>query len=191
MLLAANGECLKATEAVADQAPAALKIDRAYYLGTLSQLGFGFYGRRREYRELRDGLLQRNQRAVIIHGIGGIGKTALVSHAADRFYHRHKRFKGVYAFDCRSGTISPERVIYELNSYFKGQGIGELEQFVHQSIAPETLANYLGQLLSQWPLLVIFDNFESQLEEVGNGPKIKDEHLRVFLSTGEGYDGWQ
>ncbi len=75
VLLCANGECLKAIEAVADQASDAPKIDRAYYLGTLAQLGFGFYGRRREYREIRDGLLQRNQRAVILHGLGGIGKT--------------------------------------------------------------------------------------------------------------------
>jgi tetratricopeptide (TPR) repeat protein/CHAT domain-containing protein len=183
VLLCANGECLKAIEAVAGQASDAPKIDRAYYLGALAQLGFGFYGRRREYREIRGGLLQRNQRSVIIHGIGGIGKTALVSHAADTLYHRHRRFKGVYAFDCRSGTISPERVIFELHGYFKAQGIGELEQFVHQSIAPEVLGNFLGQLLSQWPLLVIFDNFESQLEEGETGPKIKDENLRVFLST--------
>ncbi|MCI0485251.1 MAG: CHAT domain-containing protein [Blastocatellia bacterium] len=117
VLLAANGLCLQTKEAPAPQSPVQPKIDFSYHL-PLPQLSFGFYGRRREYRQIRDGLVHQNRRAIIVHGIGGIGKTALVSHVASRL---RQRFRGVYAFDCSSGTLSPERAIFELNRYFERQ----------------------------------------------------------------------
>jgi tetratricopeptide (TPR) repeat protein len=185
VLLATNGECLRATAAAeAPQTPHAVNpIDTAFYLSTLPQLGFGFYGRRREYRQIRDGFIQRNHRAAIIWGVGGVGKTALVSHVADRLYHHRKVFRGVYAFDCRGGALSVERILLELSRYLSLQGISSLEPFLHQSLAPEMAANFLGQLLSQWPLLVIFDNFEDLLERSGDQFRIRDENLRTFITT--------
>ena len=44
------------------------------------------------------------------------------------------------------------------------------------------LANYLAQILSQWSLLLIFDNFESQLERTDTGFQIADENLRTFIT---------
>ncbi len=183
VLLTANGQCLKASAEEIDQSPVELRLDTGFFLGMLPRLGFGFYGRRREYRQIRDGLLQRNHRVVIIHGIGGIGKTALVSHAADRLYSRHKRFKGVYAFDCSGGALAPERIIIDLHRYFEAQGVKILQQLVHQPLPPDVLANYLAQVLSQWPLLLIFDNLETHLERTADGFRIADENLRTFLTT--------
>ncbi|MDQ3014012.1 MAG: tetratricopeptide repeat protein, partial [Acidobacteriota bacterium] len=148
-----------------------------------AQLSHGFYGRRREYRQVRDGILQRNQRAVIIHGIGGIGKTSLIAHAADRLYHRRPRFKGVYAFDCAGSTLAPERVLLELHRYFALQGAGALERFIGQPLEPEVLAQIVAQVLVQWPLLLIFDNFETQLARTEAGFRIADEALRRFLAA--------
>jgi predicted ATPase len=115
---------------------------------------------------VRDGILQHNRRAVIVHGIGGIGKTALVSHVATRL---KKRFQGVYAFDCSSGTLAPETVIIKLHGYFASQGVTALERLLYQNLPPDVLANYLAQILSQWSLLLIFDNVESQLERTETG----------------------
>jgi tetratricopeptide (TPR) repeat protein len=179
VLLTSNGDCLQTTQAEAVPAVETPKIDRSFFL-PLPQLSYGFYGRRREYRQVRDGLLQRNQRAVIIHGIGGIGKTALVSHVATRL---RKRFQGIYAFDCRSGTLTPETVMIKLHGYLAPQGINALEQLLYQSLAPDVLANYLAQILSQWSLLLIFDNIESQLERTDTGFRIADENLRTFITT--------
>ncbi len=143
----------------------------------MPQLSYGFYGRRSEYRQVRDGILQRNQRAIIIHGIGGIGKTALVSHVATRL---KKRFQGVYAFDCSSGTLTPETVMIKLHGYFAPLGVKALEILLYQYLPPDVLANYLSQVLSQWSLLLIFDNFESQLERTEAGFQIADENLRTL-----------
>ena len=212
VLLTANGQCLK-TDDTARTLPSSgqseLKIDFSFHL-PLVQLSFGFYGRRREYRQIRDGLLQRNHRAVIVHGLGGIGKTSLASHVAHRL---RRNFKGVYAFNCSSGALSPERIVLELHRYFERLGVQALQPLVHQSLPPADLATYLAQVLCQFPLLLIFDNFESQLSSdqlsvtsdqfpvvsdqssVNSGPPLNTDHcslithiisdpnLRTFLIT--------
>jgi tetratricopeptide (TPR) repeat protein len=179
VLLTANGGCLQTTQSQAEPTVESPRIDYSFFL-PLPQLSYGFYGRRREYRQVRDGILQRNQRAVIVHGIGGIGKTALVSHVATRM---KKRFQGVYAFDCSSGTLTPETAMIKLHGYFAPQGVKVLEQLLYQNLPPDVLANYLAQVLSQWSLLLILDNFESQLERTDTGFRIADENLRTFITT--------
>jgi tetratricopeptide (TPR) repeat protein len=179
VLLTSNGDCLQTTQAEAAPTFETPRIDFSFYL-PLAQLSHGFYGRRREYRQVRDGILQRNQRAVIVYGIGGIGKTALVSHVAKRL---KSRFQGVYAFDCSSGTLTPETVMIKLNGYFATQGVKALEQLLYLNLPPDVLANYLAQVLSQWSLLLIFDNIESQLEHTDTGFRIADENLRTFITT--------
>lgn len=194
VLLTGNGNCLQAKAAHGEGAPTAnfnpvpsLAIDTGFQLGTLPQLGFKFYGRRKEYRQLRDALLVNNHRAVIIHGIGGIGKTSLIAHAADRLYHTRRqggpRFKGVYSFDCAGSTLAPERLLLELHRYFALQGVNALERFIGQPLEPEVLAQTVSQVLVQWPLLLIFDNFETQLARTEKGFRIADEGLRRFLAA--------
>jgi len=154
-----------------------VSLDFDYYV-PLPQLNFGFYGRRREYRAIRDGMLYKNQRAIIVHGIGGIGKTALVSHAASRL---KKSFKGIYAFDCRSGTLAPEIILLELHRFLERQQINILGQLLHRSFPAEQLAVFMGQVLSQIPILIIFDNFETQLSFKDGKHRIADPDLKVFL----------
>jgi tetratricopeptide (TPR) repeat protein len=180
VLIAASGRCLQTTAAQRSEQQATLpSIDFSFHL-PLARLDFGFYGRRRDYRLIRDGLIYQNHRAVIVHGIGGIGKTALISHAAGRL-RRH--FRGVYAFDCSGGALAPERIVLDLHRYFERQGIKALESLIHQPLPPEELANYLAQVLSQWPLLLIFDNFETHLKREGSEFQIAEEGLRAFVTT--------
>jgi len=146
----------------------------------LPRLNFGFYGRRREYRALRDGVLYKNQRAIIIHGIGGIGKTALVSHTAVRL---KEHFQGAYAFDCRAGGLAPETILLEIHRYLENMKIDALNPLLYRSLPPEQLAVYMSQVLTQVPLLIIFDNFETHLEPKEGKHIIADANLRVFLET--------
>lgn len=151
VLIVADGNCLQTKAADAPTLKHEVTIDTKFQLGVLPQLGFGFYGRRKDYRQLRDALLVSNHRAAIIHGIGGIGKTSLSAHAADRLYKRRQRFNGVYAFDCAGGTLAPERMLLDLHRYFSMQGVNALGQFLHQSLEPETMAQIVAQVLTQWP----------------------------------------
>lgn len=183
VLLAADGACLQTTEAQS-QPPQA--EPGATYLGDrLDPLAHGFYGRRREYRQIRDALLHQDQRAVIIHGviihgIGGIGKTALLTYAINRL---RPRFKDVMSFDCRRAALAPETILLELHRYFATQGMPQLQSLIGHNVPPERLAEEIAQVLMQlteWPLLIVFDNFESQLDE---RRAFLNEDLRVFLTT--------
>lgn len=175
VLLTADGACLQTT-AAQSQPPQA--EPGATYLGDrLDPLAHGFYGRRREYRKIRDALLHQDQRAVIIHGIGGIGKTALLTHAINRL---RPRFKDVMSFDCRRAALAPETILLELSRYFATQEMPQLQSLIGQNVPPETLADEIAKLLTKWPLLVVFDNFESQLDE---RRAFLNDDLRVFLTT--------
>jgi tetratricopeptide (TPR) repeat protein/CHAT domain-containing protein/NADH/NAD ratio-sensing transcriptional regulator Rex len=175
VLLTGNGACLKTTEGKGTSPE--VEPGTAYFGDTLDPLPYGFYGRRREYREIRDALLHQDQNAVIIHGIGGIGKTALLTYAFNRL---RSRFKDVMSFDCRRAALAPETILLELHRYFAAQGMPQLQPLIGQNVPPETLANYIVQMLTQWPLLIVFDNFETQLDEQR---KITSVDLCVFLTT--------
>ncbi|MCP4613105.1 MAG: tetratricopeptide repeat protein [Planctomycetes bacterium] len=179
VLFASNSTPLQTKSAESAKAAVQPKIDFSFHL-PLPQLSFGFYGRRREYRAIRDGLLHKNHRTVIIHGIGGIGKTALVSHTARRL---KRNFNGIYAFDCTSATLAPETILLELHRYLERQGIATLGQLLHQSLSSEQLAGFLSQVLSQLSLLLIFDNFETHLTHEGTSHKIANDDLSIFLKT--------
>jgi tetratricopeptide (TPR) repeat protein/CHAT domain-containing protein len=179
VLILSNDRPLKTKVAEAPSTATQVGIEFNFYL-PLPQLSFGFYGRRKEYRAIRDSLLYKNHRAVIVHGIGGVGKTALISHVATRL---KEHFKGVYAFDCRAGALAPDIILLELHRFLELQGNQVLQRLMHQSFPPEQLAVFMSQVLSQIPLLVIFDNFEAQLSHHNGVHEITDENLRVFLRT--------
>jgi tetratricopeptide (TPR) repeat protein len=174
VLLTTDGACLKTTktEAILPQ----VESSEAYLGDKLDPLAQGFYGRRREYRKIRDGL-QQDQRAIIIHGIGGIGKTALLSHIIIRL---RSHFKAVMSFDCRRAALVPETVLVELHRYFEKHGILQLQTLIGQNISPESLAIEMAKLMIQWPILIVFDNFETQLNE---RHEIIHGDFRVFLSA--------
>ncbi|MBM3237703.1 tetratricopeptide repeat protein [Candidatus Poribacteria bacterium] len=178
VLILSNDRPLKTKVAEAPPTATQVGIDFKVYLPLPKPSCF--YGRRKEYRAIRDSLLYKNHRAVIVHGIGGIGKTALISHVATRL---KEHFKGVYAFDCRAGTLAPDIILLELHRFLERQGNQVLLRLMHQSFPPEQLAVFMSQVLSQIPLLVIFDNFEAQLSHHNGVHEITDENLRVFLRT--------
>ena len=179
VLFASNSTPLQTKAVESAKVTVQPEIDFSFHL-PLPQLSFGFYGRRKEYRAIRDGLLHKNHRAVIIHGIGGIGKTALVSHTAKRL---QRNFNGIYAFDCKRATLAPETILLELHRYLERQGIKVLGQLLHQSLPPEELAGFLSQVLRQLSLLLIFDNFETHLTHEGTSHTIANDDLAVFLKT--------
>jgi len=58
-----------------------------------------------------------------------------------------------------------------------------LAQLLHQSIPPDQLAGFISQVLTQLPLLIVFDNFETHLVPEGTGHRIADDNLAVFIKT--------
>jgi tetratricopeptide (TPR) repeat protein len=155
------------------------KIDFSFFV-PLPKLAYGFYGRRKEYRALRDNLVIKNTRAAIVHGIGGIGKIALITHTANRL---KKSFRGIYAFDCRRAALAPETILLDLHRFLEKMNIPNLGVLLNQSFTPVELATYISQVLSEVPLLLIFDNFETHLTSKNGKHEIAEQNLKEFLNT--------
>jgi len=146
---------------------------------TLEQLGTQFIGRRRELRRIKEDLLNRGKRAIILHGIGGIGKTVTATKAAVKL---QDNFRGIYAFDC-SGGLKIEEILVQLNGFLKRNGIDAFDIICNSDEPVEMKINYLAQILSQIKLLLIFDNFETLLCEEKKKWQLKDEDLKKGLKA--------
>lgn len=179
VLFSTNTNCLRCEERKIQVTKAEIGIDRTHQLANLQQLGLGFVGRRKELRQIKQLFLQGNVRAIILHGLGGIGKTVTATQAA---YRLQKHFWGVYAFDCSAGILSPDQIVVELHHFLKFNNIDALQEVVYAPIPPVQKATYLAQVLTQVPLLLIFDNMESLLDKETKRT-ITDHDLAIFLRT--------
>jgi len=166
--------CLQTIETKA--APATRNLNPSYFGDILDGATDRFYGRRREYREIRDAIVN-HQRAVVIYGIGGIGKTAFLDHVIHRLY---SRFKAVMSFDCRRAALQPETILIELHRCLEQRGVPDLQSLLGQSLPPETLADSISLVTTEWPMLIVFDNFETLLNE---HREISSVDLDTFLNA--------
>jgi CHAT domain-containing protein/lipopolysaccharide biosynthesis regulator YciM len=145
----------------------------------LQQLGTGFIGRRKELREIKNLFLRQNIRAIILHGIGGIGKTVTATQAARRM---RKFFHGVIAFDCGQGAVSSDRIVTDIHQFLSLNGYTGLQDIVHAQLTAIQKATYLAQIFEKMSLLLIFDNMESLLDDEQKR-SIKDPDLAGFFKT--------
>jgi tetratricopeptide (TPR) repeat protein len=146
---------------------------------TLEQLGTQFIGRRRELRRMKEDLLNRGKRAIILHGIGGIGKTVTATKAAEKL---QDYFRGIYTFNC-SGGLKIEEILLQLNGFLKRNGEDAFDIVCTSDEPIEMKINYLAQILSQIKLLLIFDNFETLLSKEKKKWQLKDEDLKKGLKA--------
>ena len=134
----------------------------------------GFIGRRgilrRIYRAVEDGA-----GAVVLKGPGGIGKSTLTTRAA-----AHLRRKG-YDFMVVQGETSVERILEGLSKKAAAAGIQGVETiYAANAGEKEKLAWFVEQYLKIYPVVIIFDNFESNQDE-GKQGAFFSEGLRDFL----------
>jgi tetratricopeptide (TPR) repeat protein len=138
-----------------------VRLERPVDWSTVSVMEKGFVGRRRELRRIRHGFTSGRQRAFIIHGLGGIGKSVLTTRAATKL---RKNFAGVKAVRL-TATTRPEDILSELNAFLNLAGVNAFNQVIHAPMSLEAKTGVMAQILTQVPLLLIFDNFEDVLRK--------------------------
>lgn len=119
---------------------------------------YGFHGRARELWLLERQF--RNRRGIVLHAMGGMGKTTLATEAAD-WWARSGLFRDGACFVSFEQYTSAERVVQVLGCYVQG------EQF-NQRPAGEQRKRAI-EILQQHAVLLVWDNYESALPQFNVG----------------------
>jgi tetratricopeptide (TPR) repeat protein len=131
--------------------------------GLVPKMERGFVARGRELRLLRRKLTSNDWSTAIIHGIGGIGKSALASRLALRLVESGA-VEGVKVINC-SPTLTADGVLTELNAFLNLAGDNRLNAVLHQPMPLQAKTAVLAQALEAHSFLVIFDNIEDCLKK--------------------------
>ena len=174
-------------------------------VGDLPALSPGsFVGRRREQLEIPRFLADENRGGVVLHGIGGIGKTSL----ANEILRRVGEQRDGVVFVTLSGAVTAEEVLQgiiaelRIDVYSQGQlpdprFLGKLEIIGDPRTDWNSRISLLRrEFLKRIPIIVVLDNFEDNLQPIQkddnshhDGPKnhgrrrIADQQLADFLAA--------
>ncbi len=147
---------------------------------------YGFQGRARELLLLERQF--RSQRGIVLHAMGGMGKTTLATEAAD-WWTRSGLFRDGACFISFEQFTNAERVVQVLGCYIEGDDFNRLPFFEQRTLAIE--------FMQQKDVLIVWDNYESALPQFNDGaaaigtPYTDEERTRLAelfrdLTTGPG-----
>ena len=131
-------------------------------------------GRRRDQRLIRRALRDPNRGGVLIHGIGGVGKSTLAAH----ILHQLAVADGALVVSV-AGETNPDRLFLALAERLTAVGEHQIAAMLRELKRPwrERFEMMSGALLSRRPLLVLLDNFEDNLKE-----GVPSAELGIFLA---------
>ena len=115
---------------------------------------YGFHGRARELYELERRF--RTQRGIVLHAMGGMGKTTLATEAA-HWWARSGLFRDGACFLSFEQFAGADRVVQTLGNYLAGPQFEQLPAVEQRRRAIE--------LFRQKDVLMVWDNFESALAQ--------------------------
>ncbi len=156
--------------------------------GRLPQLDHRFINRQSELSLLRNSLRDPAKALIVVTGIPGIGKTWLVINVLLESWNlqtHESSYGSIYFVRCNEETVTLERVFLNV-----GQFIGRAKDFEqrwkdpHLSLGDKV--SFLLEALRQTPCLLIFDNFESLLQEdltIRNGEDLEIFFLRMMAEV--------
>ena len=170
-------------------APAVAQPSRPRIAGLAAREDWYFVGRRREQRRWPADLTGPNLPGIVVHGIGGTGKTTLAAEITTRLLDRDPGRILVSL----TGPLTLESLLGEATSAIRrellvrgGQdstAIQALDVAARADLRwPDRLAILRGHVLDHVPVLVLLDNFEDNLHPGGTGYAVRDEVLAGLLA---------
>ncbi|HEX6904040.1 MAG TPA: tetratricopeptide repeat protein [Thermoanaerobaculia bacterium] len=149
---------LTTPEGTADPLPTPFEVAREdFKIAGVTYLEKGYVGRRETERRLRRAF-ERGDRAIVIHGLGGIGKSTL----AARFLERRKE-EGARLLIVNAGRdLAPAALLEEI-----ARKLG-VERSAAASAEEQFRADLQNALREVTPTILLLDNFEDQQDQDGN-----------------------
>jgi len=129
---------------------------------------YGFTGRSRELLQVERALL--DNRVVVLHGFGGIGKTALAREAA-LWLTRTGMFDGGAVFLSFENGGDEDRAILAIGNFIEGAAFSQK--------SPQERLQSVEEYLKEHPTLVVWDNFESLFDDSVTAPALRAGILKL------------
>ena len=170
-------------------APAIAQPSRPRIAGLAAREDWYFVGRRREQRRWPADLAGPDLAGIVVHGIGGTGKTTLAAEITTRLLDRDPGWVLVSL----AGPLTLEGLLGEVTSAIRrellvrsGQdstAIQALDVAARADVGwQDRLAILRGHVLDHVPVLVLLDNFEDNLAPGGTGYAVRDQVLAGLLA---------
>ncbi|MFX0107495.1 MAG: KGGVGR-motif variant AAA ATPase, partial [Candidatus Hodarchaeota archaeon] len=137
--------------------------------GFPSEPRYGFHGRSRELRKLERLFADHN--IVVLHGFGGVGKTAFATHTAHWFVRTNLFKRAVFVSFERGADV--EYVLAEVGTALLGESFR-----IHEGEPIDIIAKELDLTST----LIVWDNIESVLQ--GGDAQLSPEALKEVLDLG-------
>jgi tetratricopeptide (TPR) repeat protein len=176
--------------------PAVIKapppLPQRFAIGRVSARAVGeFVGRRRAQRRLPAELLAAGRAGVVLHGIGGIGKTTLAAELVTRVIEREPErqpvvLEGALGFESVLGAIvSALRRRFIVSNRFTGDAATALENAGRSDLpwADRLALLRMVPTVAAVPLLVVLDNFEDNLAALSDGAALRESTLAELLAA--------
>ena len=180
------------TDAMPDRSRAELTPTATLYEG-IARLGAGrFIGRRALRRQLSRRLREPAVGALLLYGLGGIGKSALATQLAETF----RRRSGATVLALRA-PLQLNEIISQFQQLLHGlslqlefpEQLRQLFQALLSKLGPGSNLEPVNQmelviahLASNLPILLFLDNFEDELEWVDDHWQVKNPELARVLA---------
>ena len=171
-------------------AAAASQPLRPRIAGLAAREDWYFVGRRREQRHWPVDLASPKLAGIVVHGIGGTGKTTLAAEVTTRLLDRDPG----QVLVSLTGPLTLESLLREATSAIRrellvrgGQdstAIQALDVAARADVGwRDRLAVLRGYVLDHVPVLVLLDNFEDNLDRGESGYAVRDELLAGLLAV--------
>ena len=171
-------------------APAAAQPSRARIAGLARRDDWYFVGRRREQRRWPADLTGPNLAGIVVHGIGGTGKTTLAAEITTRVRDREPgrilvSLTGPLTLESLFGAVT-STISRKLT--IAGQDRNAIQALAAAARADlgwqDRLAILRDEVLDHVPVLVLLDNFEDNLHpDSDTGYAVRDEVLAGLLAS--------